>query len=54
VDVHSHVQLEDFKYNRIYVRETDRGKELQLQIDNLQKLLSAYRHGIIKEKETAN
>ena len=50
VDVHSHVQLEDFKYNRIYVRDTDRGKELQLQIDNLQRLLMAYRHGIIKEK----
>jgi len=50
VDVHSHVQLEDFKYNRIYVRDIDLGKDLQLQIDNLQKLLMAYRHGIIKEK----
>lgn len=50
VDVHSHVQLEDFRYNRIHVRETDRGRELQVQIDNLQKLLMAYRHGIIKEK----
>ena len=50
VDVHSHVQLEDFKYNRIYVRDIDLGKDLQLQIDNLQKLLIAYRHGIIKEK----
>ena len=44
------VQLEDFKYNRIYVRDIDLGKDLQLQIDNLQKLLIAYRHGIIKEK----
>lgn len=49
-DVHSRVQLEDFKYNRMHVRDTDRGKELQEQINNLQKLLIAYRHGIIKEK----
>ena len=50
-DVHSRVQLEDFKYHRMLVRDTDRGKELQQQINNLQKLLLAYRHGIIKERE---
>lgn len=49
-DVHSRVQLEDFKYHRMLVRDTDRGKELVEQIDNLQKLLLAYRKGIIKEK----
>lgn len=49
-DVHSHVQLEDFKYHRMLVRDTDRGHELQEQIENLQRLLVAYRHGIIKEK----
>lgn len=48
-DVHSRVQLEDFKYHRMLVRDTDRGKELLMQIENLQKLLKAYRHGIIKE-----
>jgi len=49
-DVHSRVQLEDFKYHRMLVRDTDRGKELAEQIVNLQKLLLAYRHGIIKER----
>lgn len=49
-DVHSRVQLEDFKYHRMLVRDTDRGKELMMQIENLQKLLKAYRHGIIKER----
>ena len=49
-DVHSRVQLEDFKYHRMLVRDTDQGHELQLQIENLQKLLVAYKHGIIKER----
>ncbi len=49
-DVHSRVQLEDFKYHRMRVRDTDRGHELQEQIQNLQKLLVAYRHGVIKER----
>lgn len=49
-DIHSRVQLEEFKYHRMLVRDTDRGQELVQQIKNLQKLLMAYRHGIIKEK----
>lgn len=49
-DIHSRVQLQEFKYHRMLVRDTDRGRELQQQIDNLEKLLQAYRHGIIKEK----
>ena len=49
-DIHSRVQLEEFKYHRMLVRDTDRGQELVEQIKNLQKLLMAYRHGIIKEK----
>ena len=49
-DIHSRVQLEDFKYRRMLVRDTDLGRELQQQIWNLQKLLMAYRHGFIKEK----
>ena len=49
-DIHSRVQLEEFKYHRMLVRDTDRGHELEEQIQNLQKLLMAYRHGIIKEK----
>ena len=49
-DIHSRVQLEDFKYRRMLVRDTDLGHELQQQIWNLQKLLMAYRHGFIKER----
>lgn len=49
-DIHSRVQLEEFKYHRMLVRDTDRGKDLQLQIENLRKLLMAYRQGVIKEK----
>lgn len=49
-DIHSRVQLQEFKYHRMLVRDTDRGRELQSQIDNLRKLLVAYRQGVIKEK----
>ena len=49
-DIHSRVQLEEFKYHRMLVRDTDRGHELEEQIKNLQKLLMTYRHGVIKEK----
>ncbi|MCQ2252640.1 MAG: fructose-1,6-bisphosphatase, partial [Bacteroidales bacterium] len=49
-DIHSRVQLEEFKYHRMLVRDTDRGKELMGQIDNLRKLIMAYRQGVIKEK----
>lgn len=49
-DIHSRVLLEEFKNHRMLVRDTDRGQELVLQIKNLQKLLMAYRHGIIKER----
>jgi fructose-1,6-bisphosphatase-3 len=31
------------------VADTDRGKELQQQIDDLRELLYAFRHGFIKE-----
>ena len=48
-DIHSRVQLEEFKYHRMLVRDTDRGRELQDQVENLEKLLQAYRNGLIKE-----
>ncbi|MBQ0057804.1 MAG: fructose-1,6-bisphosphatase [Bacteroidales bacterium] len=50
IDIHSRVQLEEFKYHRMLVRDTDRGRELIEQVENLQKLLLAYRSGLIKEK----
>ena len=49
MDIHSRVQLEEFKYHRMLVRDTDRGRELQGQVENLEKLLQAYRNGLIKE-----
>lgn len=49
-DIHSRVQLEEFKYHRMLVRNTDRGCELQTQVDNLERLLQAYREGLVKEK----
>ncbi len=50
-DIHNRTLLEDFSRHRIRVRDTDRGKELQQQITNLQHLLAAYQTGVIKEKE---
>ena len=49
-DIHNRTLLEDFSRHRICVRNTDRGKELQQQVSNLQHLLAAYQTGIIKEK----
>lgn len=48
-DIHSRMQLVEFKTHRMLVRDTDRGKELAEQVDNLQRLLVAYRNGLIKE-----
>ena len=36
--------------NRMRVRDTDKGSELQSQIDELRELLYAYRHGMIKPR----
>ena len=49
-DIHSRVQLEEFKYHRMLVKDTDRGMELMRQVDNLKKLLMAYRQGVIRER----
>lgn len=49
-DIHSRVALEEFKNHRMLVRDTDQGQEIANQIEDLQKLLMAYRHGLIKEK----
>ena len=49
-DIHSQVQLLDFSKHRMLVRDTDLGKLLEEQVENLKKLLYAYRHGTIKER----
>ncbi len=33
------------------IRDTDRGKELMVQTENLRELIMAYRQGLIKESE---
>ncbi len=49
-DIHTRIQLQDFSGHRIRIRETDQGRLLQEQIDNLQQLVAAYEHGIIQEQ----
>ncbi len=48
-DIHSRAMLEDFSQRRMRVRDTDRGQELQQQVDALQQLLAAYASGRIEE-----
>ena len=49
-DIHNRIQLTDFASNRMLIRDTDMGKQLQGQIADLQLLLDAYRTGRIKER----
>lgn len=51
IDILSSTQILEFNAKRMTVRETDMGRELIAQIDDLQKLLDAYRNGILKEKK---
>lgn len=48
-DIKSNMQIVENIGRRMLVADTDRGKELQMQIDDLRELLYAYRHGFIKE-----
>lgn len=50
-DIFSSKVALQYSKERIRVRDTDNGKEIQKRIDDLQKLLFAYRSGIIKERE---
>ena len=49
-DIHSRTLLQDFTKHRSHIRDTDRGRELQSQVDNLEHLLIAYTTGLIKER----
>lgn len=49
-DIVSTTQIVEMSSRRMRVRDTDKGRELQSQIDELMELLYAYRHGIIKER----
>ncbi|MDE7181164.1 MAG: fructose-1,6-bisphosphatase [Muribaculaceae bacterium] len=49
-DIVSTTQLVELSSRRMRVRDTDKGKILQGQINELTELLYAFRHGIIKER----
>jgi len=49
IDIHSKTRILERNNQRIRVCDTDNGQEIQRKIDDLQKLLEAYRSGLIKE-----
>ncbi len=50
-DIISNTVLNEFKARRLQVRDTDKGRELACQVKELDKLLAAYRRGLIREQE---
>ena len=48
-DIKSSTQIVATTGHRILVADTDRGRELKKQVEDLRQLLYAYRHGILKE-----
>ena len=48
-DIKSTIQIVEMSSHRMLVADTDIGIELKKQISDLEKLLYAYRHGLIKE-----
>ena len=50
-DIKSTTFLVEFNTQRMMVKDTDKGEELSTQIRDLEKLLVAYRTGLIKEKQ---
>ena len=51
LDIKSTTIVVELSSHRQMVKDTDKGKELESQINDLEKLLYAYRNGLIKEKE---
>lgn len=49
-DIKSSKQIVEMSGQRLMVRDTDKGRVIQGQIQELKELLYAYRHGLIKEK----
>ena len=49
-DIKSSTQIVELSSQRMMVKDTDKGRELVTQINDLKKLLLAYRMGLIKEK----
>lgn len=49
-DIRSTIQIVELTGHRMKVADTDIGRELRLQINDLKNLLTAYRRGLIKER----
>lgn len=49
-DIVSTTEIVELSSHRMRVRDTDKGAELQSQIDELTELLYAYRHGLVKQR----
>ena len=49
-DIHSRTLLQDFSGRRIYIKDTDKGKELLEQVHWLEQLLHAYRSGTLRQR----
>ncbi len=50
MDVESETTVLQYPVHRLYVRDTDNGKVLESQIDDLKQLLEAYRTGAIRQR----
>ncbi|MBQ8701349.1 MAG: fructose-1,6-bisphosphatase [Prevotella sp.] len=50
-DIKSTMQIVEMSTHRMLVSDTDKGEEIKNQVMDLKKLLYAYRHGYIKEKQ---
>jgi len=48
-DIKSSTQIVEMSSERMYVKDTDKGKILKAKVENLKKLLFAYRNGYLKE-----
>ena len=48
-DIKSSTQIVELSSQRMYVKDTDKGKVLRTKVENLKRLLYAYRNGFIKE-----
>ena len=51
-DIISNTVLNEYKQHRLLVRDTNKGRELIDQVENLNRLLAAFRRGIVKELES--
>ena len=50
-DIKSSTQIVEMSQHRMRVADTDKGEEIRKQIADLQQLLYAYRHGLLKERD---